>query len=362
MSENKSPVERLRLALANREEEKQREAQQCESEALQAAELAELYKQLETLPRQERRRILVQAGIKLTTEAPPPITPLRGGRMFASANTEITRDDLSAPGGRSGMPLEMKKIIWPAKKIAIPVSDLHCLLADAVTRNPPPHPDEDDEEWAIYELELGLNLVRYESSINAAITRGELPIRDPITGERLPSYVNAQHAVVSMKDLEEYLKRSGSFVELSIEPESVSAESRPTPLSMTARIWCGDEEKAPPDWTDEEIEAARAEVEAIQVAERRGKAETQDWVVKRPKRFSPYSAPLYKLLYNEWQKGRLRRPTPRDVLDEWSTSKPAEIFEVMQDGLKYYASNGDVKTVDLAALREAIARMTERHV
>lgn len=276
MSENKSPVERLRLALANREEEKKLEAQQRESEALQAAELAELYKQLETLPQQERRRILVQAGIKLTTEAPPPITPLRGGRMFASANTEITRDDLSAPEGRGGMPLEMKKIIWPAQKIAIPVSDLHCLLADAVTRNPPPHPDEDDEEWATYEQELGLNLVRYESTIDAAITRGELPIRDPITGERLPSHVNAQHAVVSMKDLQEYLKRSGSFVELSIEPESVSAESHPTSSSMTAQMWCGDEEKAPPDWTDEEVEAARVEVEAIQAAEARSQAHEQE--------------------------------------------------------------------------------------
>lgn len=101
---------------------------------------------------------------------------------------------------------------------------------------------------------------------------------------------------------------------------------------------------------------------AAQEVERLVPVEIKNWAVKRPQRSTPYGAPLYKFLQAECLSGRPRCPTARDVLDAWSATMPPEIIEVMQGGFKYYASNGDVKTADLAALRSTIARMTERNV
>ncbi|MDO1474025.1 hypothetical protein [Comamonas thiooxydans] len=116
------------------------------------------------------------------------------------------------------MNLTRKTLHWPTDKKVIPLSKLPELLADAVTGSPPENPDGESDAWSNYELELGFNLVQYESSINAATDHGELPFRDPRTWERLPTYVNTEHAVVSVKDLQDYLERIGSVIEIVVVP------------------------------------------------------------------------------------------------------------------------------------------------
>lgn len=208
------------------------------------------------------------------------------------------------------------------------------------------HPETDDDEEGVQGY--GLTRCEIELRINRAAVLGELQLVNP--RGRVALSFRSPDACVTAGDLCTFFGKGHKGM------------SKPAPEMLPEQVvWNGQTYQPDPHLTDEKVEAARLEVEAIQDAERRGQVEIQDWVVKRPQRLSPYGAPLYKLLHAEWLSGRLRRPTSRDVLDAWSTSNPPEILEVMQDGLKYYDSKGDVKTLSLAALKEAIARMTPRN-
>lgn len=81
------------------------------------------------------------------------------------------------------------------------------------------------------------------------------------------------------------------------------------------------------------------------------------WTVRKPTRFTSYAAPLHRFLVSAHREGK-PRPTARDVVEEWSVNRPAEIAKVMADSIDYYNSKGDTKAADLEAIRKAIGRMT----
>ena len=231
---------------------------------------------------------------------------------------------------------------WPEDKEAIPFGALAAIFASAVT----PTPEASDPE----DLAFHLNLVDYENRLRKAAQEGALVIRNPVTWEPLPCWMNPDETIVRFDDLKAHLERIGSVIELV--PLRVE---QPLPPSATHA-------QPASDMTEEEVEEAAAWADAVNKAEGAGMAEKQNWRPKQPARFSAYGPALHRLLCAEWQKGRLRHPTAREVLEMWSIAKPPEVFEVMQDGFKYLDGTGSPKAVSLHALKEAISRMTEKHV
>lgn len=275
-----------------------------------------------------------------------------------TAHTVVNAKEFKSYLERTGSVVELviepsrKKIIWKPREQAIRLLALPKKLATLISEEAPDI--NDVEAFLDNDDDYGRHLEEFESAIDAAVRWGELPIRDPET-YGIRDAKDIDNAVVSVEDLQKYLKRNNSLIELVVETASDLRPQAPLPEVVK---WNGQTYQPGPPLTDEEVEAARLEVEAIQEAERRGQVETQDWSVVKPQRFSPYRTPLYKFMCSEWQKGRLRRPTPRDVLDAWSVSLPAEIAKVLPDGLDYYDSNGNTKFLNLKALKQAIDRMT----
>ncbi|MBP7484852.1 MAG: hypothetical protein KA781_06050 [Aquabacterium sp.] len=85
---------------------------------------------------------------------------------------------------------------------------------------------------------------------------------------------------------------------------------------------------------------------------------TPGWSLKRPTRFQGYRKPLYDLLKAAHASGK-PLPTARDVLDEWKETRPTDVYEITDSGLKYYDPHGDPKPADLDAIRKAIARLVQ---
>lgn len=81
------------------------------------------------------------------------------------------------------------------------------------------------------------------------------------------------------------------------------------------------------------------------------------WTVTKPRRYVGYGLALHRLLAAA-QRDDKPRPTARDVLEAWRSSKPDEIAQVLPNGFDYYDANGNTKPADLEALRKSIDRMT----
>ncbi|MDP3350701.1 MAG: hypothetical protein Q8S92_17045 [Hydrogenophaga sp.] len=81
------------------------------------------------------------------------------------------------------------------------------------------------------------------------------------------------------------------------------------------------------------------------------------WTVIKPLRYSGYRAPLYRLIAIAHREGK-SRPSARDVVEAWRSAMPPEIAKVLPGGVDYYDANGDTKAASLAAIRQAIGRMT----
>jgi len=85
--------------------------------------------------------------------------------------------------------------------------------------------------------------------------------------------------------------------------------------------------------------------------------ERPGWHLRKPLRFQGYSSALYKFLKTAHTTGAAK-PTARDVLDAFSATTPPEVARVNVDGLIYYDASGNTKEASLAAIGEAIRRMT----
>jgi len=81
-----------------------------------------------------------------------------------------------------------------------------------------------------------------------------------------------------------------------------------------------------------------------------------NWTLNKPERFQGYGKPLYDLLKAAHIAGQ-PCPKARDVLDAWKLKHPPEVFEVTNEGLKYYDAKGNPKPADLEAIRKRIDRM-----
>jgi hypothetical protein len=88
-----------------------------------------------------------------------------------------------------------------------------------------------------------------------------------------------------------------------------------------------------------------------------GVAPEPNWMLQEPQRHQGYSWPLYQVLKEAHAAGQ-PRPKARDVLEAFKERKPPEIVQVNHDGISYYDSKGNAKAADLAAISEAIRRMT----
>lgn len=81
------------------------------------------------------------------------------------------------------------------------------------------------------------------------------------------------------------------------------------------------------------------------------------WPLQEPMRYQGYARPLYLVLKAAHAAGK-SCPKPRDVLDAFRDTRPPELINVQHDGITYYDSKGNSKAADLAAISEAIRRMT----
>lgn len=82
------------------------------------------------------------------------------------------------------------------------------------------------------------------------------------------------------------------------------------------------------------------------------------WSVSKYERFTGYNVPLHALLIAAHREGK-PRPKAQDVLEAWRICLPREIAQVLPDGFDCYNNAGNTKHVGIAAIREAIRRMTK---
>lgn len=83
------------------------------------------------------------------------------------------------------------------------------------------------------------------------------------------------------------------------------------------------------------------------------------WCLLEPERDDGLQAPLYETLKRAKEEGR-RRPTAKQVINEWMKSKPPQVIEVLPDEVKFIDSSPTGQgTADLEALRKRIGRMTD---
>jgi hypothetical protein len=76
-------------------------------------------------------------------------------------------------------------------------------------------------------------------------------------------------------------------------------------------------------------------------------------------RFQGYGKPLYDAVKAAYSAG-LPVPTARDVLEAFQAKRPPEVVEVMNDGLKYYDGEGNIKFADRSAIKKAIQRLADK--
>lgn len=98
----------------------------------------------------------------------------------------------------------------------MPLAVIPEILATIVTSRFPGS-DEDLEARAAFDDEYAGNLLRYDISIKQAVELGELPIRDPVSWERVPSHMDPEWVVVSVKDLCDYLEKIGSSIQFVLD-------------------------------------------------------------------------------------------------------------------------------------------------
>lgn len=224
----------------------------------------------------------------------------------------------------------------------VPLADVPHMVARAM------YPESDDEVMEVHGY--GVTNFEVQSRIERAQMLGELTLINPTDGQPLP--FSSPHACVAAGDLCDFF--SGGAEK---QPPAM-APAVPLPAPVT---WQGHTYQPGPELTPEEADEAAAWADAVNKAEGQEQVERQNWVVTKYERDTAYRPALHRYLLSEWQKGRLRKPTARDVIEAWSANKPQGIYEVMQDGVKYIDNSGNIKELSLAALKAAIGRITKVH-
>lgn len=141
----------------------------------------------------------------------------------------------------------------------VPLDDVPMLVATAM------HDPETDGEWH------GFQRLVTEKRIYEAAEWGSLAMFDPLTRQRLS--IRTTGACVTAGDL------CAFFGEGHKGPSKPAPEMLPEPV-----VWNGQIYQPGPHLTDEKVEAARMEVEAIQAAEARSQAREQEAAQERIQR------------------------------------------------------------------------------
>ena len=105
-----------------------------------------------------------------------------------------------------------KKVTWCPTEKYISLKSLPSKLT-ALACGPVPGEEEGEEAYSLHLLDADRYFQGFDSAIESGVIQGALPIRDPKTHERL-SPEKTDNAVVSIEDLQKYLKRSNSEIEL----------------------------------------------------------------------------------------------------------------------------------------------------
>lgn len=200
-----------------------------------------------------------------------------------TAHTVVNAKEFKSYLERKGSVVELviepsqKRIIWKPKEQVIGLYALPSTLAAVMSGDAP---DINDVEGFLdNDEDFGRYLQETEFVIDMAVEEGELPVRDPETYE-ICDVKDTDDPVVSIEDLQKYLKRTNSLTGLVIETAS---DSRPQALLTEVVKWNGQTYQPGPPLTDEEVEASRLEVEAIQEAEARSQAREQEAERERAK-------------------------------------------------------------------------------
>ncbi len=77
------------------------------------------------------------------------------------------------------------------------------------------------------------------------------------------------------------------------------------------------------------------------------------WALKQNKRLQGYAVTLRSTLKSALAKG-MPLPNSRWVLDTWAEQKPLEIYEVTNEGIKYFNEKGNLKFANQAAIQKVI--------
>ena len=82
------------------------------------------------------------------------------------------------------------------------------------------------------------------------------------------------------------------------------------------------------------------------------------WKLKHVSRYPGYRKPLFDVLRHASVFGR-KRPTAREVLEEWQLKRPLMVVRTTPDTIDYTDGKGTEKTADLKAIQQAINNLTE---
>ena len=162
-----------------------------------------------------------------------------------------------------------------------------------------------------------------------------------VKSELVPEYTGSNGKVLYEVSLDELMdiKAARTMIEARAAAWAMqAAEDEEEVFAAIARQRDGNSPPAPPGQPDRVTES-------------------ETWQVYEPQRFGGYASPLYRLLNNARLAGQ-PCPKARDVLEEWRTKTPTEVAKVLTDSIDYYDSKGNTKTANLAAIKEAITRMT----
>lgn len=171
-------------------------------------------------------------------------------------------------------------------------------------------------------------------------TRDVIP-RDPVTLLELRALPSNWDWVMAVDDADSFLK----LVDAGFTCSGVLA------------YWRGEE--SPYTAPSDNALMARSQSPTASAQTAPGVGKSSEWRLFKPQRFQGYASPLYAYL-KAAKDAASSLPTARDVLNEWRTKVPSEVAKVLVDGIDYYDASGNTKSADLAAIRKAIGRMTNR--
>lgn len=309
-----SPDEAIAAALAKSEAKKEwLAAAVAECEARDA--------KLSALPPDDANVARKLMGLPLRSNAPKPLTPVRGVSTPIPPRTPASAapEPASAPIEETAAPMPAPGASAPAVSLAEPVrfADLPRVMAEAMHADPMAR--------AGARINLGMELTEM-------VTSGRLKVRDALTHGPHPYPVGdaLKNAVLLPQEVRQLLAERGfSAPALPVPAPAPASSARPPAVATPEPV-------APPADAVPQVAA---------------------WMFTQSEREKGYGADLNALL-ERWHKSGKPIPTAADVIEIWKANPP-RIFRVVGGNLEYRSgSSGAWKMVQEKSLNEAIKKRT----